>query len=175
MLKEISNLLNNSKQLAQIWANVNLKEINFSKIVIPDEDQPRGDGIESLTIISCRNKFTSYEAAFVTLLKKMIYDSEEWHEEQYNDGPEIWEELLDRIWIPEYIKKESFKTCDPTNFLNNLSVDLHRLNIPQSVMEDLFENMNDLKVIEFNNGLLCLDIFGLSDDICFFYSWWIGY
>jgi hypothetical protein len=58
MINEIKNLLNNSKVLAEIWANVYLKDINFNKIVIPDEDQPRGDGIESLTIISCRNDGT---------------------------------------------------------------------------------------------------------------------
>lgn len=177
MKSELTTILKDVKTFTEIWVRSDLRNIDFQIIEIPNRNMPRGDGIESLTLLICPNLFSSTEDAFVTMLKKFIYYNEEWADDQYHGTVESWIDSLGTFWLPEYIKQNTFEVLPSNEFVLSLRENLVRMcgdnnEIPTAAIHDTLNNLN---VIGFNNGLLCQDAFGVSTEICFFYSWWIGY
>jgi hypothetical protein len=177
MKSEIITILNDVKTFTEIWVRSDLRNIDFKVIDIPNKDMPRGDGLESLTLMICPNNFSSIEEAFVTTLKKFIYYNEEWADDQYDGTVDSWMDSLRTFWLPEYIKHDSFEVLPSDEFVHSLRKDLIRMCDENNEILFAFipEALKNLNVIGFNKGLLCQDAFGVSTEICFFYSWWIGY
>ncbi|UJF33772.1 hypothetical protein [Paenibacillus hexagrammi] len=177
MKAEITRILNDVNSFTDIWVKSDLRNNDFKIIDIPNRNLPRGDGIETLTLMLCPNVFSSTEEAFATMLKKFIYYNEEWADDQYGGTIESWFDPLRTFWLPEYIKQNTFEVLPSDEFVDSLRKDLVRIcnKNNEILFTSIPEVLNDLNVIGFNKGLLCQDAFGISTEICFFYSWWIGY
>lgn len=149
----------------------------FDIFVLPPGIKLFGDGIETATlIITDMKQFESIEEAFVINFKKYLYHSEEWNDDYSNDIPKSeWMHYLQNYWIPEYFGASELANVPVNNFIDRFKNELIGLKLSNEHFTNLMIKLTNLKVTKFSEDLLSYDVFGVSDDLCFIYLWWIGY
>lgn len=165
----IRQLLNDKDELAELMVHAKFNELSIGFYDVNDGTQI------SSAITAEKNQFSSREAAFAALFKRLLFGDYEWDIDKEMLTPDgKWMELFKERWIDEYFsdfEKLPFSSADASLLVDCLTYDLTKLNEPDSKSKAFLKSLTNVDAILVKKGYIYRLFFGESDHYYFLYDY----